>query len=122
MEIAFGCGLAGILLLLIGIWHLLTPVDDHWDMQEKWLRRQGSVTQRTAEWESGIKSSRFLLVGIGASLLLFSVAAHVFQPKMSNFTINGRRLTQAEADACGNNIDVCFEKEQRSRRGKFGNR
>ena len=92
MEIAFACGLTAPIFLLLGLYQLLTPADQLWARQERYLLRQGLAPQRTQVWENSIKQGGYAFLGIAAVFLLIAIIAGASDPRRnppSPLTING---------------------------------
>ncbi len=94
-----------------GIYWLTAPIDSLWEIQERALLARGLAPQRSAQWESQSRARGIpcLIIGfLTAGMFIWMVVGISRQPvKMSDIAVEGRKLTQDEADCCHHNVVDC---------------
>ena len=110
--ILFGLGSG---LVLLGLNHLWTPLDELWKRQEQRLLARGLAPQRNAAWDKGAYAGAWVALSAGAFLLVVNFglwrAVASVPPRMSGVTINGRQLTEPEYNAFGQDLQACVMDE-----------
>lgn len=105
-------GLVVTLLLIvigIGFWQLLTPLDVLWAQQERRLLARGLAPQRTDAWESSTRMGGIVIIFIGVIMLIMIGSIESSRPvPMSGISINEHQLTQQEWDDCHQDMPTCL--------------
>jgi uncharacterized membrane protein HdeD (DUF308 family) len=108
MPIFWAMAFAGVVMIIAGVWQLVTPLDDLWARQERALLARGLAPQRTDAWERSTRMGGGVMVGVGIVVLLFILMLQAsVPPKMSGVSIDGHELTQQEWDDCHHNDIAC---------------
>ncbi len=102
--------LTGLCAIGLGLWQLLTPLDNLWQWQERRMLARGLAPQRNPLWESNMRIGAWVCIAVGVAMLIIPLASSssiVTPPKMSGAGIDGHEFTQAEWDNCGHDFNVC---------------
>ena len=94
-----------------GIYCLTAPLDNLWAAQERALLARGLAPQRNVRWENQVRARAIpcLILGFlcAGGALAMVVGSAIQPPKMSGMAVEGRELTQEEADRCHRDVVEC---------------
>ena len=104
----WGLVMPGLMLIAGGVYYLTRSEDELWASHERRLLAQGIVVQHPENWNPPLYNLMHFLIGMGLMLLMCAVMVKRSEPvAMSDVTIMGHHLTQAEWDACGRDESAC---------------
>lgn len=107
--------LAALFAFGLGVWQLTAPLDDLWWRHERQMSARGLAPQRSSAWEKSTRLGGWLAMGAGAVLLAATLMTLIpplkpaDDPSRPLPSINERKLTQQEWDACGRDLVKCIQ-------------